>query len=118
MGKEDESRGCCDTFKVNLARLIYEFIGTTLLTMVFLTQGAGTGRILMALWIITVFCWKVSGSHFNPCVSIAYMFRRDTSGLPRCLVLFYCMVQLCGAMAGCFLMIWLQEDLQPIGPSN
>jgi hypothetical protein len=37
MGKEDESRGCCDTFKVNLARLIYEFIGTTLLTMVFLT---------------------------------------------------------------------------------
>ena len=113
-----ENHGCCQTFKINLARLIYEFIGTLLLTMTFLTHGAGTGRILLALWILTVFCWKVSGSHFNPCISMAYIFRKDTLGLPRLVAMFYMLVQTLGALCGALLMVWLQEDLPPIGPSN
>jgi len=113
-----ENHGCCQTFKINLARLIYEFIGTLLLTMTFLTHGAGTGRILLALWILTVFCWKVSGSHFNPCISMAYIFRKDTLGLPRLVAMFYMLVQVLGALCGALLMVWLQSDLPPIGPSN
>jgi glycerol uptake facilitator-like aquaporin len=90
MGGENNS--CCLTCKVNMSRLIYELIGTLLLTMTFLTHGAGPGKILMAVWILTVFCWKVSGSHFNPIISFAYIFRRDTSGLPRCVMLLYMLV--------------------------
>jgi glycerol uptake facilitator-like aquaporin len=85
--------------------------------MTFLTHGAGSGRILMAVWVLTVFCWKVSGSHFNPIISFAYMFRKETNK-PRLIMLFYCLVQVLGAFFGCLLMAWLQEDLAPIGPSN
>lgn len=103
-----DKQGCCDTCKVNFARLVYELIGTMLLTMTFLTHNSGTGRILMAVWILTVFCWKVSGSHFNPCISVAYMFRKDTNGLPRMVMFFYCLVQVLGALFGALIMVWLQ----------
>ena len=112
------NHGCCDTCKLNVSRLIYEFFGTLLLTMVFLTHGAGPGKVLMAVWILTVFCWKVSGSHFNPIISFAYIFRKDTSGLPRLVMILYMLVQVLGAFFGALLMVWLQEDLAPIGPSN
>jgi len=112
------NHGCCETCKLNVSRLIYELFGTLLLTMVFLTHGAGPGKILMAVWILTVFCWKVSGSHFNPIISFAYIFRKDTSGLPRLLMILYMLVQCLGAFFGALLMVWLQEDLAPIGPSN
>jgi glycerol uptake facilitator-like aquaporin len=64
-------------------------LGTGMFTMVFLSVDAGIGRIMIALWVLTVFCWKISGSHFNPAVSLAFMLRRDTSGLPRTVMLFY-----------------------------
>jgi glycerol uptake facilitator-like aquaporin len=57
-------------------------------TMVFLSVDAGIGRLLLALWVLTVFCWRISGSHFNPAVSFAFMLRSDTN-VPRLVCFFY-----------------------------
>jgi len=70
-----DGQGCCHTFKVNAARLLYEMVGTSLFTMVFLSCDAGVGRLVLALWVLTVFCWRISGSHFNPAISFAFMLR-------------------------------------------
>ena len=87
MGNED-NHGFCDHLKLSLAKLLYEFIGTCLFTMIFV-MGAGSGSLLVSLWVLTVFCWKISGSHFNPAISVAYIFRRDSGGLPKILALLY-----------------------------
>lgn len=80
--------GFCSHFKQNMSKLLYEFIGTALFTMVFIGQAVGSS-MLLSLWILTVFCWKISGSHFNPAVSLAYILRKETGGLPRMLCLCY-----------------------------
>lgn len=118
MGEHDGNHSFCDHFKVNLARLLYEMVGTCLFTMIMLTTGAQTGRILLSLWILTVFCWKISGSHFNPAISVAYIFRKDTSGLPRAVCFFYCLAQCLGAFGGAVMMQWLQTAVLPIRPLN
>jgi len=57
-----------------MGRLIMEFTGTLLFTM-FFTSGSN-GVILLGLWILNIFFWKISGSHFNPAISFAYIFRK------------------------------------------
>jgi glycerol uptake facilitator-like aquaporin len=42
----------------------------------------------------------VSGSHYNPCVTFAFMFRRDTGKFSRTLGLAYILFQLVGAFFG------------------
>jgi len=101
-----------------MARLLYELIGTGLWTMVFLSADSGVGRQALALWVITVFCWRISGSHFNPAISFAFMLRRDTNGLPRLVCLFYILFQIIGATLGALLMDWLDESLNTMEPIN
>ena len=90
--------------KFSLSKLVMEFTGTLFLTM-FFTSGMGlsvlasldpTGDagdvtdaatsigggatstiLLLGLWILNIFFWKISGSHFNPAVTFAFMFRKD-----------------------------------------
>jgi glycerol uptake facilitator-like aquaporin len=107
----EDNHGCCHHLKYSISKLLYEFIGTLLFTMVFLSTAIGSGRIIISLWILTVFCWKISGSHFNPAISFAYLFRRDSGGLPRMLALLYMVAQIGGAYVGGLLMTWLQDEL-------
>ena len=111
-----EVHGFCGTLKYSISKLLYEFIGTMLFTMVFLSNGTGSGRILISLWILTVFCWKISGSHFNPAISVAYIFRRDAGGLPKMLAFLYVLAQIAGAYIGGLLMTWLQSELHAMQP--
>ena len=66
---------CCQMLKFSLGKLIMEMIGTMLLTMFFYSHSSAT--ILLALWILNVFFWRISGSHFNPAVTFAFIFRTD-----------------------------------------
>ena len=73
--------------KLSLSKLVMEAVGTLLLTM-FFTSGA-SGTLLLGLWITNIFMWKISGSHFNPAVTFAYLFRRDESKMHYKIVLAY-----------------------------
>lgn len=73
--------------KLNLGKLVMEAVGTLLFTM-FFTCGS-SAVILLGLWITNIFMWKISGSHFNPAVTFAYLFRRDDSKMDWKMVLAY-----------------------------
>ena len=71
----DSNHSCCQMLKLSLSKLVMEAIGTLLLTMFFCCGSQSV--ILLGLWITNIFMWKISGSHFNPAVTFAYIFRRD-----------------------------------------
>ena len=97
----ESSMSCMQMTKFSLSKLVMEFTGTLFLTMFFTTGmglsvlasydpssdvtaaassiagGAGSTVLLLGLWILNIFFWKISGSHFNPAVTFAFMFRKD-----------------------------------------
>lgn len=73
--------------KFSLSKLIVETFGTFMLTLFFYSHSQGV--ILAGLWILIVFAWKISGSHFNPAITFAYMFRRDHKKFPKGLGIAY-----------------------------
>lgn len=76
--------------KFSLSKLVIECFGTFMLTLFF--YGNSQAIILAGLWILIVFAWKISGSHFNPAITLAYMFRRDAKVLPKTLGIAYIVV--------------------------
>jgi len=79
-------------------KLIMEFVGTLLLTMFFNSHSSPT--ILLSLWILNIFCWQISGSHFNPAVTFACIFRKDEGKMGWKLALAYMIAQFLGAYIG------------------
>lgn len=63
--------------------------------------------LLACLWILTVFLWKISGSHFNPAISFAYMFRKDEKKISAKLCICYMLVQIIGGFLGGLLALWM-----------
>lgn len=108
----ESSMTCGQMIKFSLSKLLYELFGTMVLTMLYI--GGSQSVILAGLWIMTIFCWKISGSHFNPAISIVYIFRKDKGGLPRGLALTYALAQFLGALLGAYLMLFFALDLMPV----
>ena len=75
-----------------------ELVGTFFLTLMFTSRFPAT--ILLGLWILTIFFWKISGSHFNPAVSLAMMFRRDDRKMPITVGVAYILAQCLGGFVG------------------
>jgi len=88
-----------------LYKLVFEGIGTMFLTIAFnCSQKGGFSynqtAMLLVIWVLTIFGMRISGAHYNPCISIAYMLKKDTGSFPRVLGIGYAVVQICGAFAG------------------
>ena len=45
--------------------------------------------LLLCLWVLIVFGWKISGAHYNPAISLAFMLRKDVGHFPRHLGIAY-----------------------------
>ena len=93
---------CATTFKESLLILMFEFLGTLLLTALFNSayqSGDFTG-LLCGFFILLIFSARISGSHFNPAITLAFMFRRDTGRFSRLLGLLYIGAQYAGALCG------------------
>jgi aquaporin Z len=50
-------------------------------------------------WLISFVANHITGAHFNPAITIAYLFKRDTN-FNRVLVIFYILAQSAGALIG------------------
>ena len=95
------------TFKESLLILLFEFLGTLLLTALwnscFYAGGDPTG-LLCGFFILLIFSARISGSHFNPAVTLSFMFRKDVSGgsgrFSRVLGILYIASQYGGAILG------------------
>lgn len=68
------------TFKESILFLLFEFLGTLLLTSLFNSTyqaGGDTAALLAGFYILWIFSAEITGSHFNPAITLAFMFRRD-----------------------------------------
>lgn len=68
-------------FCVNLSKFITEIIGTASVTIFYLILGDQNNGLFLVFWIITIFGIKISGSHFNPIVTLIQMFRSGEAAL-------------------------------------
>jgi glycerol uptake facilitator-like aquaporin len=101
---------CGQMIKFSLSKLVVECFGTFMLTLFF--YGNSQAIILSGLWILIVFAWKISGSHFNPAITLAYMFRRDSKVFPMSLGVSYIVVQILGAfLAGLILLFFTNNNV-------
>ena len=90
------------TFKESLLILLFEFLGTCFLTSLFNScfQAKDLAGLLCGFFILLIFSARISGSHFNPAITLAFMFRRDTGRFSRLLGLLYIAAQYAGALLG------------------
>ena len=96
----------------SLLKLVFEFLGTMFLTITFnatalqFKSETFVGQqvaLLLALWVMIIFGMNISGAHYNPAVSLAYMLRKDVGRYPRVLGIAYMFSQLLGAILGAFI---------------
>ena len=90
------------TVKESLLRLIFELTGTCLLTTLWLsttTSGDSIG-FFVGFFVLLVFSARISGSHFNPAVTLAFMVRKETGGFSRILGIAYMLFQIAGGLLG------------------
>jgi glycerol uptake facilitator-like aquaporin len=90
------------TIKESLLRLIFELTGTCLLTSLWLSCTASGDSIgfFVGFFVLLVFSARISGSHFNPAVTLAFMVRKETGGFSRVLGLAYMLFQIAGGLLG------------------
>ena len=97
----ESTMSCGQMIKFSLSKLIMEFVGTLFLVL-FYTSGS-SAVLLLGLWILTIFFWKISGSHFNPAVTFSLMFRKDERKISIQLGIAYILMQLLGGYIGALL---------------
>jgi len=90
-----------EKFFENLMILIFEALGTAMLTMLFVSVKAETS-FLTGFFILLIFSWKISGAHYNPIVTLANMFRKDAGAFHRWTGILYMIAQVLGAIGGVF----------------
>lgn len=102
---------CGQMIKFSLSKLVVECFGTFMFTLFFFS---GSLPIMLAgLWILIVFAWKISGSHFNPAITLAYMFRRDHKVFPKALGIAYIVSQIIGAFLAAIILVFFTDNNVP-----
>ena len=77
--------GVVSTIKNSILILIFEMLGTFFLTLLYsslLTFGDVIG-FLFGFFILLIFSAKISGSHYNPAVTVAFMLRKEIGSFSR-----------------------------------
>lgn len=95
-----------ETIRNSILKLLFELIGTGFLSLLFNTSGgfgSQQASLLLGLWVLIIFGMKISGSHYNPAISFAFMFRKDIGNFPRPLGIAYIIFQIIGAFCGSLL---------------
>jgi glycerol uptake facilitator-like aquaporin len=72
--------------------LLFEFIGSMFLTCIFessMFSGAGLFQLWIGYISLMIAAANISGSHFNPAVTLAFMFRKDEGVFRKSLGIMY-----------------------------
>ena len=97
-------------FYVNIAKFITEIIGTASIGVFYLIMGDHQVGVFLGYWIVTIFGSRISGSHFNPAITLVQMFRSGSACLEtKMLGLIYICGQIIGSIIAGFLGIFLLE---------
>lgn len=100
--------------RYSLSKLVVECFGTFMMTLFFYEGGQAV--MLLGLWILIVFGWKISGSQYNPAITFAYMFRKDNKKFPKPLGIAYILFQILGAfIGGLIILFFVNGNVTPLG---
>jgi len=58
------------------------------------------GSFIIGFFILLIFSARISGSHYNPCVTLAFMLRKDTGRFNRWIGIAYILFQTLGGFCG------------------
>jgi glycerol uptake facilitator-like aquaporin len=70
---------------------------------------------LLVLWVLTICGFRISGAHYNPTISLAFMLRKDVGNYPRPLAIAYIMFQFLGGFIGALISWVLRVDMLQAG---
>lgn len=110
----ESEMSCCERIKFAMSKLLMEAFGTFVFTLLFLTGNQLT--MLIGLWVLTIFCWKISASHLNPAVTLAFMFRNDSKKVHFTLGLLMMGAQVAGAYLGALYIAFVSWGVAPLYP--
>lgn len=102
----DKKHPFCFHFFENLLVLLFEAFGTGLFTCAFISTNTGALSLLIAYFMILILCYRITGSHLNPIISLAYMIRKDPGDFHRWKGILYMLAQLGGAFVGCIMVFY------------
>lgn len=83
----------------SLMILIFELFGTAMLSMLYLATGGGLA-MFVGFFILLILSARISGSHYNPVVTFAFMLRKDAGQFNKWLGIAYMVFQVGGAFLG------------------
>ena len=101
-----------NTAKESVLILIYECLGTAMMTALitnYFSQiaisnglgGADQSGLLLGMFVVIMFSARISGSHFNPCITFSYMIGNvKHRHFDRVLGVLYIIAQFVGAQLG------------------
>jgi len=104
----------CQDLCAKIFILLFEAMGSFMLTCIYQTAVSCNELItvFVGFFVILILSAPISGSHYNPAVTLAFMLRRDTGRFSRGLGLFYILFQYVGALLGA---IFIYEIMQARG---
>ena len=77
------------TFIESMMFLFFELFGTMLLTSLYMMNKYSPLAIFIGYFILLVLSARISGSHYNPIVTLAFMLRKDAGQFNKWLGLLY-----------------------------
>lgn len=103
----DRTSNLKSTIRDSFLVLIFELIGSMFLCLLYncTARNLDYGGLLLGIFVLLIFGVKISGSHYNPCVTLAFMLRRDVGRFSRILGIAYVLFQLGGAFLGSLLFL-------------
>ena len=94
-------------------KFIIEMVGTCLMGMFYNLIGESQAGIMLGMWILTLFGHNISGAHYNPCVTLVYMLRKEKPFHARKLYgLMLIFAQLIGGILQAIIVFLLDIDTQ------
>jgi len=83
--------------------LFFELFGTTLLTCLFMMNSGKILSLFIGFFCLLVLSARISGSHYNPIVTLAFMLRKDAGQFNKWLGILYMIAQMLGGLCGGFI---------------
>ena len=94
----ESEMSCCERIKFAMSKLTMEFFGTFVFTLLYETHVQPV--MLIGLWVLTIFSWKISASQLNPAVTLAFIFRADSKKIHLTMGINMMIAQVDGAYCG------------------
>ena len=89
--------------------------GTAALSIFYFLMAGNFAGQFFGYWVISLFAVNITGAHFNPAVTVAEMFRKNSNfGKRRLKGFIYLLGQFAGAILGAFAMFFLSIGSESI----